>query len=131
MKAIFKNIATFLMTLLVLVSTVSFTVDKHYCLGRVIDTALFAHAEGCGMEMEANDKEGCCKNTQEVVEGQDELKMSVWEDLDFPSQQFLVAYTYTLPSRFEPLAKKAVPFQNYKPPLLVVDIQLLDAVFLI
>ena len=53
------------MALLVLVSTVSWTVDKHLCMGRVMDISFFADAESCGMEkaaalMEKKMENHCC-----------------------------------------------------------------------
>ncbi|WP_235856455.1 HYC_CC_PP family protein [Flagellimonas oceanensis] len=41
MKQFFHQIVSSLMALLVLASTVSWTVDKHICMGRVMDISLF------------------------------------------------------------------------------------------
>ena len=126
------------MALLLLASTTSWTVGKHYCLGHLVDVALFAPADDCGMGMDMSEKDGsemmgensCCDDELFVIEGQDDLNIS-FEDLSDDQQTFLVAfaYSYLYPS---PLDKEQyVPHEHYPPPLLVKDIQLLDEVFLI
>ena len=39
------------MAVMLLLSTTSWTVGKHYCMGLLVDISLFAQAENCGMEM--------------------------------------------------------------------------------
>ena len=96
------------LALLVLFSTVSFTVEKHYCGDVLVDVSVFSEAENCGMEaMEKLQKKSCCKDEVDVVEGQDELKISSFEDLDFEQQQFLVAFAYSYLNGFESLPTKS------------------------
>ena len=122
------------LALLVLMSTFSFTVDKHFCGSMLVDKAVFSKADTCGMEMasEANDlaKDSCCTNEKVAVEGQDELKVS-FESLDLEQQVFLASFTWSYLNLFEGLPTQIIPFKDYSPPLLVSDIQLLDRVFLI
>ena len=47
------------MAIVVLFSTMSFTVDMHYCGDNLVETAIFHKAKGCGMEMENPSTEGC------------------------------------------------------------------------
>ena len=120
------------MALLVLFSTVSFTVEKHFCGDVLVDISVFVEAEKCAMEaMETLQKKSCCKDEIDVVEGQDELKFSSFEDLDFEQQQFITAFTYTYLTCFESLPKQIIPHKDYSPPNLVFDRQVLDQVFLI
>jgi hypothetical protein len=120
------------LSLIVLFSTVSFTIEKHYCGDILVDIAVFAEAEKCGMEaIEIAQKKSCCKDEIDVVEGQDELKTSSFEDLEFEQQQFLSAYTYSYINGFESLPKQTIPHKDYSPPNLVTNIQVLDQVFLI
>ena len=72
------------MAFVVLFSTMSFTVDMHYCGDTLMDTAIFHKAETCGMEMEnpltdgcSITKKNCCNDEQIVVDGQNELKLQV------------------------------------------------------
>lgn len=135
MKNFFRNTGASLLALIVLLSTVSFTVDKHFCGKMLVDTAVFSEAHTCGMEMENNgmsgmDEDSCCSDQKLLVEGQDELKRS-FEDLDLQQQLFVTSFTYSYLNLFEVLPGQAVPFEDYAPPLLVTDIQLLDQVFII
>lgn len=133
MKEFFRNIGATLLALVVLLSTVSFTVDKHFCGKMLVDTAVFSEAHTCGMEMDNSfgmEEDTCCKDQKVQVEGQDELKRS-FEDLDLQQQLFVTSFTYSYLNLFEILPGQAIPFEDYAPPLLVADIQLLDQVFLI
>lgn len=121
------------MATLVLFSTFSFTVDKHYCGNYLVDSAVFSKAKTCGME--PNSQEGitedhCCKNEKVAVDGQDELKMS-FDQFHLNQQVFIAAFTYSYINFFEPQAQQIIPFKDYSPPLLVTDIHLEDQVFLI
>ncbi|GAA4893365.1 hypothetical protein GCM10023311_17350 [Flaviramulus aquimarinus] len=120
------------MALLVLFSTVSFTVEKHFCGDVLVDVSVFAEAEKCEMEaLEILQKKTCCKDEIEIIEGQDELKVVSFEDLDFKKQHFIIAYTYAYLNGFEGLPKQTIPHKDYSPPNLVTDIQVLDQVFII
>jgi hypothetical protein len=120
------------LALIVLFSTVSFTIEKHYCGDVLVDVSVFYEAEKCGMEaMELAQKKSCCKDEIDIVEGQDELKISSFEDLEFEKQQFLSAFVYSYINGFESLPKQTIPHKDYSPPNLVADIQVLDQVFII
>lgn len=127
----FHNSISVLMALLVLFSTLSFTVDKHFCGSILVDKAIFSEAKTCGMEMESSsEKDSCCSHEQIAVEGQDELKHT-FETFDLNQQVFLAGFVYSYIFIFEEASKEAIPFKNYSPPLLVTDIQVRDQVFLI
>lgn len=124
------------MALLVLVSTISFTMEKHFCGDTLIDVAIFSKANSCGMDMEAvavnaPEKKSCCKDELEVVKGQDKLKKASFEDLNSNQQFFLTALVYSFKHFFENFPKQVNPHKNYSPPILVVDIHILDQVFII
>jgi len=132
MQQLLHKVFSVSMALLVLFSTVSFTVEKHYCGETLVDVSLFTEAEKCGMDsMEMVQKKNCCKDEVDVVEGQDELKSPSFEDLDIEQQQFLVAFIQSYIHGFESLPKPIIPHKDYSPPNLVYDIQVLDQVFLI
>ncbi len=125
-----------LLALLVLFSTVSFTIEKHFCGDVLVDISIFTEVDKCAMEayevaLEKITKKPCCKDVIDVIEGQNELKFSSFEDLDFEQQQFIASYTYAYISLFEGRPKLTVPHKNYSPPNLVTDIQVLDQVFII
>ena len=138
MKTIFRQIASFFLALLVLFSTLSFTVGMHYCGKTLVDYSLFDKVDTCGMEtMQTPDNsdcsfvvDDCCKDENLIVEGQDSLKVS-FDILGFQQQVFVIAYTYSFLGLIADDIKNIVPFRNYKPPLLVRDIHILDETFLI
>nr|WP_228530282.1 hypothetical protein [Tamlana sp. I1] len=121
-----------MLALLVLFSTVSFTIEKHFCGDVLVDVSVFTEADKCELEsLEVLLKKTCCKDEINVVKGQDELNVSSFDDLDFQQQQFLYAFTYANIFGFESLEKHHIPHKNYSPPSLVADIQVLDQVFII
>ncbi len=135
MKKVFHKIASLCLALLLLASTTSWTVEQHYCMGRLMDTAFFTTAEDCGMGLADNasdEKEimPCCDDEVSVIDGQDNLKISL-DDLSLGEHLFISVYTYTYLNLFEGLEEHIVPFNQYPPPILIADIQLLDQVFLI
>lgn len=119
------------MAILVLFSTVSFTIEKHYCAGNLIDVAIFTEVDKCGDNMEELSMKSCCMDEVEVIKGQDELKYSSFEEIDFEKQIFLTTFVYSYTNLYESLPKQIIPFKDYSPPNLVYDIQVLDQIFLI
>ncbi|SFU54284.1 hypothetical protein SAMN05216480_106167 [Pustulibacterium marinum] len=140
MKTIAKHITALILAILVLASTVSFTVNTHYCMGRPMDRSVFTAAKSCGMEMlEATETpkgcekvtQHCCHDEQHVVKGQKELKDSSIE-LTTTQQAVLTAYVlYTYLNLFEGLKENVVPFIGYSPHKVVKPIHKLHQVYLI
>ncbi len=131
-KVILHKIFTILLALFVLLSTVSFTVKKHYCGNVLVDASIFAEAETCEMEtFEELQSRGCCKDEVQLVKGQDELKMSLFDHVEFEQQKVLVSFVFSYINLFKILEKEVVPHKNYAPPNLVNDIQVLNNTFLI
>lgn len=130
------NIFSVTIALLVLLSTISFTIEKHFCGDTLIDVAVFSAVNTCGMDIEAisvvsSDKKNCCKDELELVKGQDKLKKTSFEDLHVDQQVFLATLVYSYNNLFEGLPKQILPHNDYSPPNLVADIQVLDQVFII
>ncbi|MFH6603532.1 hypothetical protein ACEZ3G_08595 [Maribacter algicola] len=137
MKETVHRLFSILMAMLLLVSTTSWAVDKHYCMGHLMDVSFFANAKDCGMDMTPSDetskteeKSSCCDDETMVVDGQDNLKISV-QDIDLGQQFFLVSFTYSYLNILSPIEELPVPNEHYPPPILVKNIHLLDEVFLI
>ena len=126
------------MALLVLFSTVSFTIDKHYCGSTLVDVAIFHKAKGCGMEMQNSSnkdcsitKKNCCKEEQIVIKGQDELKFSTIEDLNLDQQFFVATFVYTYNNLFDGLDNNLSSYAEYEPPLVIRRIYKIDETYLI
>lgn len=120
------------MAFVVLLSTVSFTIEKHYCGDVLIDISVFKNAANCGMESaETLQEKSCCKDEINVIEGQDELKASSFVDIDFKVSQLLFALTSTTINLSDFDLKHNNSFKEYPPPNLVYDILLMKQVLLI
>lgn len=138
MKEVLHKTASISMALLLLLSTTSWKVEKHYCMGRLMDMTLFVDVDDCGMDMASmvdgenldETKKSCCSDEVIFVDGVDDLKLS-FNDLDVNQQSFLIAFTFAYNSIFEAQTKQFVPHEQYPPPILVKDIHLLDETFLI
>ena len=142
MKQVFHKITSFLMAFVVLFSTMSFTISEHYCGEILVDTAIFHKAKSCGMDA-ANlqtentsdedcsiKKKNCCSEKETVIDGQDELKLSL-DHFSLDKQLIVASFVYTYLNLFEGLEENVIPFQDYSPPVVVKDILLLDESFLI
>lgn len=135
-NVLFKILSPF-MAILILLSTTSWKVEKHYCMGHLVDVAFFVDAQDCGMDMVSGSQSGstlakksCCDDEVIAIEGQNNVKPS-FSDFNLEQQVFLVAYTYSYIDLFEPTAAQNISFEGYNPPKIIKNIQLLDAVFLI
>jgi len=139
MKEILHKISSISMALLVLFSSFSFTVHKHMCGNEVADVSYVIEADSCGMEMnvcennnssEQNiEKEPCCKNISEIVEGNQNEQQAL-QSLEIQQVQFVAAFINSYVSLFDE-AKTATSYNDYPPPLIVKNIYKLDEVYLI
>lgn len=138
MKLKFFKISSIILALLVLISTFSLTIEKHFCGDFLVDIAYFGKTQGCDDEEDEDcdkpsviEKENCCKDETEQLKGQEELTSSSKKKITFKKQQFLLAFVLSYNNLFKNLQKQVVPHKSYSPPKLVYDIQLLQEVFII
>lgn len=127
------------MAFVVFFTTMSFTIDMHYCGDALVDFSLFQKAEGCGMEkattasdceMPSLAEQPCCSDLQIVKQADQDLKTS-YDLLSFAQQTFVTAFFYTYINLFEGLNENIAPFKDYHPPFLEPDVLVLNQVFLI
>jgi hypothetical protein len=127
-----------LMAFVVLFSTMSFTIDMHYCGDTLVDTSVFGKAHSCGMEMKKTDstsdrsiaKKNCCNDEQIAIEGQDELKIS-FDKLTLDQHLFVASFLYTYINLFEGLEENVTSYKDYATPLVIRQIYKLDETYLI
>ncbi|MFY7672365.1 HYC_CC_PP family protein [Tenacibaculum sp. MEBiC06402] len=139
MKNVLTKITAVLMTFVVLFSTMSFTISSHYCGDYLVGVSYFGKAKSCGMEMTSNNsleecsitKKNCCKDTVDLIKGQDVLKKTSFDSLALEQQLFIASFYYSYYNLFSALNNKVTPFKYYSPPLIVKDIQVLHEVYLI
>lgn len=133
MKKRFSKIASFLLALLVLFSTFSFTVEKHFCGEFLMDVSFIGHADDCGMDMEkvSAKKKNCCKDEVHQIEGQDELQQTSVDEFNFSKQQFLVSFYISFNDLFTENESKKTYYKDFSPPDIPLDYQVLYQSFLI
>ncbi|GAA4956408.1 hypothetical protein GCM10023314_32640 [Algibacter agarivorans] len=138
MKQVFHKTISTLMAFVVLFSTMSFTIDMHYCGDILIDTSVFSKANSCGMDMQKTDstsdcsitKKDCCTDEQIAVEGQDELKIA-FETLTLDEHLFIASFFYTYINLFEGLEENITSYKDYETPLVIRQIYKIDETYLI
>ena len=137
MKQFFHKIMSLAMAFVVLCSTMSFTVNMHYCGDTLVESAIFQKAKGCGMEMEKPSteecsitKKNCCDDKQLAIEGQDELQLQV-DKITFEQQVFIASFVYTYINLFEGLDSNVSTYEEYKPPHVIRQLYKIDETYLI
>ena len=140
MKEFSHKILAVLMSFVVLFSTTSFAITKHFCGDTLVDTAFFSKASNCGMESQKTTsktisgcsivKTGCCTDEQLLVDGQDEMQLQV-DKISFNQELFIASFIYTYINRFENLENNVSSFVAYKPPLVIKEIFKIDETYLI
>jgi hypothetical protein len=124
------------MALLLLFSTVSFTVEKHFCGDELIAVAVFGKVEKCAMEALETEREQltkvpCCKDTLEVVSGLNQLNNNPFHNWNVDQQQCLIAFIYAYNSLYVTLQSERCLQIDYQPPNLIIDRQVLGQVYII
>ena len=125
------------MSFVVLCSTMSFTINMHYCGDTLVETAVFHETKGCGMEMQKSStevcavvKKNCCNDEQLVIDGQDELQ-SQTDIISFNQQVFIASFLYSYQILFKGLDKNLSSHLAYKPPLVIRQLYKIDEMYLI
>lgn len=100
MKKVLLKIGALFMAFVVLFSTMSFTINTHYCSGTLFDTSIFKKVQNCGMNSDENQnqstsikgcsilKDNCCENKQIAIEGQNELRLLI-DNISLDQQLFV------------------------------------------
>ena len=138
MEQIFHKSIAVLMSFVVLFSTMSFTIDMHYCGDTLMDTAIFHKVKTCGMDMEkaingsecSITKKGCCKDEQILVKGQNELKIS-YDKLTFDQQFFITSFVHSYLNIIRGFENNITSYKKYVPPLVTRQLYKLDETYLI
>jgi hypothetical protein len=139
MKIYIHKIMSISMALVVLLSTISMTIDMHYCGETMVDFSFFHNVKSCGMEKsplvyhcensEIN-KKPCCSDQQLIVEGTHDLK-GAFNNFTPQQQLFVSLFLYSYASLFEGTVSKEVAFFDYAPPFVKKDVQVWQQTFLI
>lgn len=124
----FHKIFSLSLAILILVSTSSFTIEKHFCEGFLINFSLFNNLEKCD-DIPCADKcqnenitdADCCSDVIDVVEGQDVFPAKDFDDLDYNQQVFLFAFTVSFNELFTFTSVSKTRYKNYSSPFLITN----------
>lgn len=133
-----RKATALLLAFFIFAATVSWTVEKHYCLGHLIDVAFFQEAESCGMMVDTGqgpssfnlEAPSCCSNEIISIKGLEDLTYSV-KDLKLHLPFVFLFPVNGLVHFLEENVLFYGPFNYNPPPILVRDIQVLYQVYLI
>jgi len=137
-KKAFKNIGSIFLAVMVLFSTFSFTVEKHYCGGELADYSFVGNLDRCEMpatthkdsEDTSLNKTPCCQDSIETIEGTNS-ELTIAKELTVDEQQFVAVFVFSYLNLFEGFDENKVPFTAYSPPFVIKDIPVLYESFLI
>jgi len=118
-----------------LFSTMSFSINAHYCGNILVDKQVMLPAEKCAMDdadkSHLKDKDDCCNESNHIVDGQDELQVNFMDDiqlpvfaLSFPADNFSYEQLYDR-------LKTKKHFKDRAPPGKKYSLQILYQSFLI
>ncbi|WP_455169352.1 HYC_CC_PP family protein [Aegicerativicinus sediminis] len=134
MKKRFLHITSILMAVVVLLSTFSFSISKHFCGDHLVEVAVFSELKGCGMGMDLPNQvsieKTCCKNDVVSVEGQDELKIQ-FDHYKLDQISFVTAFISSYFLLFVPEQEQNIFQDESPPPKIIRCIYKLDETYLI
>ena len=130
------------MALLVFISTLSISIEKHYCGDHLVDVAIFTDVQKCDMEtsdegIAVSDQgsilkaQSCCKDVIDLYEGQDELSLEKTKALDTHQKVFIMSFAHVFSGLNFLKSQNNTPFIHNTPTKPIKDIQVLNEVFLI
>jgi len=139
MLQVLHKILAVIIALVILFSTLSFTVEKHVCMGEVTDISYFTESDSCGMTTEDCDlddtlesnvkKENCCDNIVDLIPGNQNEQQAL-KSLEIDDVQFVLVFNYAYLGLFKE-KEQPIAFNFYPPPIVDKDIHVLYQTFLI
>jgi hypothetical protein len=133
---VLRPISSIFLAILVLVSSTSFMVGFHFCMGEVENVALFSKAASCQKESSLpachrHTEAPCCAD-QTFYHSGDDIKSSVGQTQVVALGQIDIEQPLVVISEIIPLAPTSrLPYFNYDPPLRSWDLTVEHHVFLI
>ncbi len=124
-----RKIASVFLSVVILLVTAGFTINKHYCGGKLRSSQIYTvmdHKTCCGG---AEMPEGCCRDEVEFYQ--------LDEDFNLPATvmnpNFVIVFIkyFILDELFGSLDSHTAKYLNYRPPLIELDIPVLVQSFLI
>lgn len=131
MKKLLLKLIAATLAILVLFSTFSFTVEKHFCGDFLMDISFTGKADKCEMNHSKEVTTNCCKDEIAHIEGVKILQQEVEKDFTFKTQQVFIAFFKSYLSSFQPNKPKNLFLRDFSPPDISDDFQVSFQCFLI
>ena len=139
-----NQIGSLVLVLVVISATMGVTVNKHYCQGRLVETAVFvktkhahcqqiitAKQQHCPYHEISNSKdEQCCSEESEFYQIDDPSNISKLS-VKFQLVLFQLEMLYIVTDIFSLQENNIHTYKNYKPPLIAQDVTVLVQSFLL
>ena len=137
MKVFIKNISATILSLVVLFSSMSFTIVKNYCGETLVDISYFGEADACGIEgfnMNSDvtkiKKKKCCKDETILVESST-FNKEKFITIQISDIEFTATYIYSFFNLYQNTLLENEYDRGFSPPDIDQDIQVLHQSFLI
>ncbi|CAM1363678.1 HYC_CC_PP family protein [Tenacibaculum xiamenense] len=140
MRILFQKISSVFLALMLILSTISFTVEKHFCGDSLVNISFLGDAGACQDEPDDDcadslltlEKDSCCKNEITYLEGQYEINKAIKEKSLFNKINSVAVLNEEKVFQFFGVVDTLdLLNQEYSPPQITYDIQLLYEVFII
>lgn len=133
MKQELTKISSVVLAFLVLFSTFSFTVEKHFCGDFLIDVSFIGNVETCCVQKDLLTfaKKKCC--TDEVIQftGQDQLQQISFDNFDTKKHQFVAFFILSYQNISIQKCLEKYYLDDFSPPDSRKNYQILYQTFLI
>lgn len=135
MKA-FRTISAIVLATLVLVSSTSFMVGFHICMGEVQNVSVFTKADVCEMERNLppchSQMQGTCCDDETFFHEGDDFKASVEQvNISAPAPIYIEQQEILIAEVIPSAPSSRTHYYNYDPPLRSCDLTVAHQVFLI
>ena len=137
MNATIKKISATFLSLVVMFSSMSFTIDEHFCGSRLMDVSYFGNADNCGMQKTCVNSNSpiikninCCEDQTTFHEP---LIFNIEKSINVQKLDFQVIYCkgYSYQDFDKSVFKELEYYKDLPFPYLDLDIQVLYQTFLI
>lgn len=124
-----RRAAPLSLAFLLLLGSLSLTVNRHFCMGELKSVALFVEAEACAhaaapvcpMHAKTDTDNNCCDDEHELVEADDDRQLIDAPSLPLTYSQLSLPGLLPCKPAVHPRSRKESSLENYRPPPLVVD----------
>ncbi len=139
LKTFSTKILSFLIAVTILFSTSSFMVDMHFCCDKLVNFSILGKAKVCNEEVDKKSNKECttlqekdCCSNQTIVKDADDTFNKTTTTLDSETLFFISTYSNSYANiLFYEFTEDENSFQTYRPPLLSIDVIILNERFLI